>query len=122
MSTVTEIVDGYLTAYGEPDAAARDALIARVWAEDGRLVDPPLTGERHDGISTMAATMQAQFPGHRFRRTTAVDAHHDHARYGWELVGPDGQIAAAGVDVADLAPDGRLQRVVGFFGDLPPRD
>ncbi|HEY8583009.1 MAG TPA: nuclear transport factor 2 family protein [Capillimicrobium sp.] len=121
-TTLTDTIDTYLAAYGEPDAAKRGALIAQAWAPDGQLVDPPLAAERHDGISEMAATMQAQFPGHRFRRSSGVDAHHEHARYAWELVGPDGAVAAAGVDVADVAPDGRLRRVVGFFGDLPARD
>ncbi|HEU4658417.1 MAG TPA: nuclear transport factor 2 family protein [Capillimicrobium sp.] len=122
MHDLTAVVDGYLEAYGETDPARRDALIAQVWCEDGRLVDPPLTGEGHGGISDMAAAMQQQFAGHRFRRVSGIDEHHGHARYAWELVSPDGAVAAAGVDVAELADDGRLRRVVGFFGDLPARD
>lgn len=118
MNDLTQTIDGYLKAYGEPDATRREALIAAVWAEDGQLIDPPQAGEGHDGISAMAAGLQAQFAGHTFRRTSAVDAHHDHARYSWELVGPDGTVAVAGLDVADLAPDGRLRRVVGFMGEL----
>jgi hypothetical protein len=47
--------------------------------------------------------------------------HHEHLRFAWRLVAPDGTIAVAGIDVADVAPDGRLARVVGFFGDLPAR-
>ncbi len=66
--------------------------------------------------SRMVGGAQAQFPGHRFRPTGAIDAHHDWARWGWELVGPDGgATVAAGVDVAVLAPDGRLRAVTVFF-------
>lgn len=121
-TTVTTVVDTHLAAYGEPDAERRAALIAEVWAEDGQLVDPPLTGEGHDGIDQLAAAVQGQFAGHAFRRTTAVDEHHGHLRYGWELVAPGGDVALAGLDVAELAPDGRLRRIVGFFGELPARD
>jgi hypothetical protein len=39
-----------------------------------------------------------------------------------ELVGPDGTVAVAGVDVGELADDGRLRRITGFFGDLAARD
>ena len=60
--------------------------------------------------------MLGQFPDHTFRRTTAIDAHHAYARYGWELVGPDGTVAVAGQDLVELAADGRMQKVVGFFG------
>ena len=120
MSDLTTLVDTHLAAYGDPDKAARDAAIARVWAADGAVVDPPLTGEGHAGISDLAAAVQSQFPGHTFRRTSGIDAHHDVLRYAWELVGPDGAVAVSGLDVAVVA-DGRLQRVAGFFGELEPR-
>ena len=38
----------------------------------------------------MASAVQAQFPGHTFRRTSAVDGHHGFARYEWEMLAPDG--------------------------------
>lgn len=120
MSDLATLVDTHLAAYGEPDKAARDAAIAAIWAPDGALVDPPLTGEGHAGISDLAAAVQSQFARHTFRRVSDVDAHHDVARYAWELVAPDGAVALRGIDVAVVA-DGRLQHVVGFFGDLAPR-
>jgi hypothetical protein len=122
MSDLATTIDTYLEAYGEPDGPKRTELIRRVFADDGRLIDPPLDASGHDGIAAMAEAVQSQFPGHRFRRTSAVDAHHDFARYGWELFGPDGAVAVAGMDVVELDTDGRLVRVVGFFGDLGPGD
>jgi hypothetical protein len=116
---VTTTVDTYLAAWTEPDAARRATLIERAWSIDGRLVDPPFAAEGHAAISDMAATLQTQFPDHRFRRASAVDTHHDQFRFGWELVGPDGAIVLAGIDVGEVAPDGRLRRIAGFFGDLP---
>lgn len=120
-TAVAAAVDAYLSAYGEPDRARRDALIRRAWAEDGRLIDPPLVGEGHRGISLMAEAVQAQFAGHGFRRVSGIDVHHGHLRFAWELVGPDGQVALAGMDAGELAGDGRLRRVTGFFGELPGR-
>lgn len=118
---LTSTVDGYLAAYGEPDAQRRAELIAAVWADDGQLLDPPLTGEGHDGIGAAAEALQQQFPGHAFRRTSGVDAHHDRLRFAWELVGPDGGAVLTGADFGELAPDGRLRRITGFFGDVPAR-
>jgi hypothetical protein len=120
MSDITATIDTYLEAYGEGDSARRGTLIEQVFTADGQLVDPPLDAAGHDAISAMAAAVQGQFPGHRFRRSTAVDAHHNFARYGWELVAADGTIAVSGVDVAEVE-GARLQRVVGFFGELPPK-
>ena len=41
-------------------------------------------------------------------------------RYAWELVGPDGTVALTGLDVGELAGDGRVRRISGFFGELEP--
>ena len=120
VSDLTATVDTYLSAWSEPDPQRRATLIEAVWTDDGRLIDPPLAAEGHAGISEMAAALQSQFPGHHFRRASGVDAHHDQLRFAWELVGPDGSVALIGLDVGETAPDGRLQRIAGFFGDLPP--
>ena len=113
---LTAIVDLHLHAYSEPNAAKRAELVVAAWDETGRLMDPPFEGTGHAAIVALTDTVLEHFPGHTFRRTTDVDSHHGVGRYGWELVGPDGTVAVAGIDVVDVAADGRLQRVVGFFG------
>ncbi len=115
---LADTIDAHLLAYGEPDAARRTDLVAQVWADDGRLIDPPLDARGHDGIVEMADTVQQLYPGHTFARTTAVDEHHGVARYGWALRDPEGHVVLTGLDVAEVGDDGRLVRVVGFFGDL----
>jgi len=122
MSDVTTTVDTYLEAYSEPDTERRTELLEKSFAADGVLIDPPLDASGRQGINDMVGAVLGQFPGHRFRRVSGVDSHHDAVRYGWELVAPDGTVTLAGMDVALLASDGRLQRVTGFFGDLPAKD
>jgi hypothetical protein len=67
----------------------------------------------------MVDAIQARFPDHRFRRCSGVDTHHDQLRFAWDLAGPDGAVVVAGLDLGELAGDGRLRRITGFFGDLP---
>ncbi len=119
MPELADTIDTYLAAWNETDPARRAALIERVWAPDGVLCDPPMAGRGHREIGELAAALHAQFPGHRFRRSSGVDAHHDQFRFGWSLVGPDGAVALVGLDTGELAPDGRLRRITGFFGPLP---
>jgi hypothetical protein len=121
-STLTEIVDTYIDMWNEEDAGRRAALITTAWAADARYRDPLLEADGHDGLSEMVATVHDHYPGHRFSRTSGVDAHHDVARFGWQLVAPDGAVFVAGVDVATLADDGRLRSITGFFGEPPARD
>lgn len=123
MPDLTATIDTHLSAYTEPDPARRAPLITQAWAPDGVLLDPPLTGEGHDGISAAADALQSQFAGHRFVRTSAVDEHHRVLRYSWDLVDPAGTTVLSGLDVGVVGEDGRLRRIAGFFGELaPPAD
>jgi isopentenyl diphosphate isomerase/L-lactate dehydrogenase-like FMN-dependent dehydrogenase len=121
-STLTDVVDTYIDMWNEEDADRRAELIRRAWTDDARYRDPLLEADGHAGLDEMVATVQSHYPGHRFRRTTGIDAHHDLARFGWELVAPDGVVFVAGVDVAALTGDGRLRTVSGFFADPPARE
>ena len=119
MSDAVNTVDTYLAMWNETDAAERARHIARAWAADGRYVDPMMEAAGHAALAEMVTGVQTRFPGHRFRRVSGVDVHHDQLRFGWTLEGPDGAVVVAGVDVGALAPDGGLTRITGFFGDLP---
>ncbi len=118
---ITATGDAYLSAWNERDPQRRAELIRRAWSEQGRLIDPPLAAVGHEAISDMASAMHEHYAGHGFRRASDVDAHHDQLRFAWELVGPDGTVALTGLDVGELAADGRLLRVTGFFGELAAR-
>jgi hypothetical protein len=119
MGDVTTVIDAYLDGLTQTDAARRAELIRRAWDDDGRFVDPLFDVQGHTALDELAQGVIAQYPGHRFRRTSGVDAHHNLARYTFEFVAPDGTIAITGTDVAELAGDGRLQTISGFFGDVP---
>ena len=114
------IIDAHLEAYALAATDRRDALVAATWNTDGELLDPPLEGRGWAEISALADVVLAHYPAHRFVRTTAVDSHHGFARYGWDLVGPDGAVAVNGIDVVQFDETGKLLRIVGFFGPLEP--
>ena len=119
MNDIATTVDAYLAMWNETDAARRAAHIERVWTSDGRYVDPMLEAEGRAALSEMVADVHAQFPGHRFRRVSGIDAHHDQLRFAWDLVAPDGAVVVAGIDIGILTADGRLERITGFFGEAP---
>jgi hypothetical protein len=121
-SSVATTIDTYMDAYSEPDPALRAQLVAKTFAPDAELIDPPIDGKGHAGITEMMGGVLGHYPDHRFRRTTGIDAHHNVARYGWELVDSAGTVALDGTDVAEFDDGGAISRVLGFLGELPPRE
>ena len=124
MGDVMTTVDTYLTylaMWNETDPTRRAGHIAQAWAGDGRYVDPLIAAEGHSALSAMVDGVQAKFPGHRFRRVSGIDTHHDQLRFAWDLVAPGGAVVVSGIDVGALAADGRLTRITGFFGELPAK-
>ena len=115
---VEQLIDQYIAAWNETDPATRRALIARTWTEDGRYLDPLMSGEGHDGIDAMVDAAQNQFPGYRFRRTGELDTHHDRVRFSWELGPEAGPPLAGGVDFG-VVSDGRLHTITGFLDFAP---
>ena len=116
--TLTRCIDLYIDMWNEEDADRRAALIDAAWTEDASYADPLLEAEGHDALSAMVAAVHGHYPGCRFRRRSDVDAHHDRVRFAWDLVQPDGAVFVAGIDVGEVADDGRLRRITGFFGEL----
>jgi hypothetical protein len=113
-STITH----YLEMWNEADDEVRREQARAVWAVEGRLADPLIDAVGPDAIAAAIGDLRDQMPGHSLTRTTAVDAHHDHARFGWTVNGPDGAVAIAGIDVVTFSRDGRIQSAIGFFGEM----
>ena len=116
--TTTALVDTYFAMWREPEAAARRPLVEQAFTADGRHVDPHADARGHDEVDAMIAGVHAAYPGFAIERTSGIDQHGDQLRYAWRLDLADGSTLVAGLDVAELAPDGRLARVAGFWGDL----
>ena len=113
---IEAIVDGYFSMWNELDASRRRAVTADTWTADARYVDPMFSAQGLEGLDAMVRGVHEQFPGHQFRLVGPIDAHHDRARWNWELVPvAGGAPVATGVDFAVLADDARLREVTGFF-------
>jgi hypothetical protein len=113
-----EMVATYGAAWNEPDAEARRALLRKVWADGGVYLDPTARVEGVDALVEHITGFQAMFPGHTIDMTSGVDAHVHVFRFRWEMRNADG-VAVEGMDYGDLADDGRIAHIVGFFGPWP---
>lgn len=120
MPSVEEIVRAYGAAWNEPDIERRRQLLETAWAEGGVYTDPTAHVEGRAALLTHIAGFHAQMPGARLSLTSGVDEHHGRVRFTWIMRAVDGATIAEGVDFGDLDADGRLARITGFFGPLPP--
>lgn len=113
----TSVVDTYLSTWNETDAGRRAELISASLGADLWYRDPMLEADGRDAYDAMIGAVQAQFPDHVMRRTSAVDAHRDLVRFNWALGAPGADPVFAGLDVAKLDADGKLHRIIGFSGE-----
>jgi hypothetical protein len=120
MSTVNEIVAGYVAAWNETDAGRRRDIIARTWSDDGSYLDSHRDGTGHAAIDALIGAVQERFPGYRFRLSSGIEAHHDRVRFSWSAGGTEhAPLFFGGTDFAVLAGDGRLRSVTGFTDATP---
>lgn len=120
-TTVEGLVDRYFDLWRATDPTSRGQLVEQVFTSDGRHVDPNADAQGHDELVAMIAAVHEGFAGFGIERTSGIDQHGDQLRFSWQMVGADGSVLLAGIDVAEISPDGRLVRVAGFWGDLPER-
>ncbi len=120
MPTTKEIVSAYMAAWNEPDEAKRRALLDKAWAGNGRYTDPMSDAQGRDALVELISQFQKQMPGASIAIASGIDEHHSRLRFAWKLQMPDGSTRMEGIDIGQLAEDGRLQSIVGFFGSPPP--
>ncbi|WP_062645973.1 nuclear transport factor 2 family protein [Streptomyces maremycinicus] len=115
-----DAVARYFEAWNARDPEALAKAVTAAWAVDGGYTDPLADVRGHEQIAAVIAAAHAQFPGFAFRPTGKVDAHHNTARFSWELVSEAGGAApVAGSDVITLDTENRITAVLGFLDRVP---
>jgi hypothetical protein len=115
-----ETVEAYMAAWNEEDEGKRRSLLAKAWADGATYTDPMAHAAGIDEVVALVSQFHNQMPGAKIVQTSAIDEHHGRLRFGWAMLGPDGSTRMEGIDVGELAEDGRIKSILGFFGHLPP--
>lgn len=114
-----EAVQAYLAAWNEPDEQKRRELLEKAWAKSGTYTDPMSHAEGIDELVQLISEFQQQMPGTQIAISSQVDQHHDQLRFRWRMEG--GPQGMDGIHVGTIAEDGKIERIVGFFGAEPPQ-
>ncbi|MFE0465424.1 nuclear transport factor 2 family protein [Kitasatospora sp. NPDC058965] len=120
MSNLQHLAEQYIATWNATDPAERRRLIDTSWSVDARYSDPLVEAAGRDAVDATIGAVQAQFPGLVFSLGEAgVDAHHNQARFTWNL-GPAGaEPLVVGFDVLVADADGRIATVLGFLDKVP---
>jgi hypothetical protein len=116
---LAEIVAAYGAAWNETDEEKRRKLLEQSWADDGIYQDPTGRAEGRDALVAHIGGFQQMMPGNVIDNTSGVDTYGEIFRFSWAMRGPDGMVALEGMDFGEVAPDGRLKSISGFFGPFP---
>lgn len=112
------VIKMYDQAWNVSDPDERRRLLEGALTDDCELIEPRGRFAGRDAVFERITGFANRFPGAKVDITTGVDEHNGFARYGWKIIDRNGSLLLDGMDVLERAADGRLMRVVMFFGAL----
>jgi hypothetical protein len=109
----------YIESFNETDAGRRRELLGRLYTEDARYTDPAHDVTGPNAIDEFISSTQERFPGYVFSLGSAVDGHHNQARFQWHATAPnESEPAYVGFDVL-VTDNGQVRNVYGFLDKVP---
>ncbi len=120
MPNTKDVVTAYMNAWNEVDEGKRRKLLDTAWADDATYTDPMSHAAGRDALIDLIAGFHKQMPGASIAQVSGIDEHHGQLRFAWKMQQKDGSTGMEGIDIGQLAQDGRLQSIVGFFGSPSP--
>ena len=119
MSDIEAVVRAYGAAWASAEEDERRRLLELAWSETGIYQDPTADVVGRKALIQHIAGFQRRMPHSRIVLTSGVQHHHGRVHFTWEITNPDGRVTLEGRDFGELDGDGRLCRIVGFFGPPP---
>lgn len=110
----------YFEAFAERNRAHRAELLARCLTTDAEIWGPKRLFAGYSAISEKIAGFHNNWPDCRLVLASGINTFGNVARFAHSIVSPAGSVVASGQSVLELAPDGRIRRVIAFWEALPP--
>jgi SnoaL-like domain len=118
MSAHPTTIDKMLTVWNERDLSRVRAHLETIFTTDIVFIDPTIETHGLRQFEENVRDFRSKYPQANISRTSGIDSHHNLHRYSWEIV-VEGKVILVGFDVTETNGDGRILRVLGFFGHLP---
>ena len=118
MAEVPKVLERMLTMWNERDLDKVRGYIDEIFSDDVIFIDPANSIVGHDAFEKMVREFRARWPDADLSHSSAFDEHHGLYRYHWEI-GQGGERLMEGFDVTEVDSDGKVSRILGFFGPIP---
>ena len=117
--TPEQTIHRYMGIWNERNAERRRAVIDELFAERCDYVDPQVAARGPAELDAFIGAVQTHYPGVVFSIASAIDAHHEQARFTWHAAPPGApEPVAIGFDVV-VFESGRIRSVYGFLDKSP---
>jgi hypothetical protein len=118
-SAFLNVLRPYMEAFCERDRVRRLALLQEALDPQAEICGPSRVFTGYSEIADKIDAFHTNWPACRLVLTSGLITFQSAAHFAKAIVGADGQIRAAGHSVAVLAADGRIHRVLAFWGQHP---
>ena len=110
----------YHEAFAECDVVRRMDLLSRSMTPDAEIWGPKRVFAGYGEISAKIDGFHRHWPGCRLALTTGPNTFLNTAHVGAAIIDAEGAVRAVGRSVVEFAGDGRIQRVLPLWEELPP--
>ena len=110
----------YLDAFVESDSTLRLSLLQQGLTENAEIWGPRRVFTGYAEISEKITGFHENWPNCRLVLASGVVCFSNAGHFAKAIVSSDGSILASGHSVVELAQDGRISRVLAFWGPQPP--
>ena len=119
MSAEHSVIDRMLDVWNEKNPDLVLDRLSAVLSEDVVFTDPTITTHGLVEFEANVRGFRAKYPHAVISRTSGIDAHSNLHRYTWQI-SMNGKAVLSGFDVSEHNSEGKICKVLGFFGALPP--
>ena len=110
----------YLDAFIEHDSARRLDLLEQGLTSNAEIWGPKRVFTGYAEISEKIEGFHRNWPDCRLVLASGIVCFNNAGHFAKAIVSSDGSILAGGHSVVELAQDGRISRVLAFWGPQPP--
>ncbi len=115
--SLQHVLETYGQSWSTTDTVKRLQLFAECLHPEYTYTDPNIQTQGYEQLSVYMTEFQNSLPGGAFAATD-LKTHHDRCLMHWNTVDAKGNILYQGASYFQLASDGRLLQMSGFF-DAP---